>query len=94
MSKSDKQVEFQFNQWTGNFPESQINKALKNHYFADFETTTAKNYEVEGKVRVYMWGLMSADGEEYYKGTTLETFLGTVGNLSKEKPVVTIWFDN
>ena len=94
MSKSDKQVEFQFSQWTGNFPESQINKALKNHYFADFETTTAKNYEVEGKVRIYMWGLMSADGEEYYKGTTLETFLGTVGNLSKEKPVVTIWFHN
>lgn len=94
MGKSDKQVIYQFNQWTGHFPEDKIDKALKNHYFADFETTTRKNYEKEGKVRVYMWGLMSADGTEYFKGTTLETFIGTVKNLSKEKPVVTVWFHN
>ena len=33
-------------------------------YYADFETTTQTNFDEEGEVRVYMWGIMSADGQE------------------------------
>lgn len=45
---------------------------------ADFETTTQKNYEKDGCVRVWLWSLVSVD--LYYKlhGNTIDTFLEQV----------------
>lgn len=53
-----------------------------NIYYADFETTSEKDYEVEGSVRVYLWGLMDEEGN-VKNGTTIEEFLdNTLGNLT------------
>lgn len=60
-------------------------------YCADFETTTQLNLEIDGRVRVWLWSLVSVDDitEEYY-GTTIESFLEKIGEVGADK----IWFYN
>ena len=50
-------------------------KLIANTWYADFETTTETNFKQEDEVRVYMWGLMSADGTKYYTGDSILSFL-------------------
>lgn len=69
---------------------------LEGVYYADFETTTKRNFDEEGEVRVYMCGLMSADGEEYYTGTRLNKFMREISHNIASIPdtKISIWFHN
>lgn len=57
---------------------------------ADFETTSLKNLEEDGYVRVWLWSLVGVDENEKLHGFTMETFLQTVKKL---KPKV-VFFHN
>lgn len=72
---------------------------LEDVYYADFETTTHANYERDGEVEVYMWGILHANGEEYYQGRTLFEFLRALTHEiaprnNKDKRKVSVWFHN
>lgn len=69
---------------------------LKDTWYADFETTPEVNFDKEGCVRVYMWGLMSADGEHYYQGDEIIYFLNTLMHETApdEGDKKTVWFHN
>lgn len=51
-------------------------------YFADFETTSQVDYEAEGKVRVYQWGLMDETGVGYDYGTDIDEFLQKLNRMT------------
>jgi len=48
---------------------------------ADFETTTKSNLEKDGKIRVWLWSLVSTDMKQEYYGTTIETFIEKIKEL-------------
>lgn len=45
---------------------------------ADFETTGKENLKKDGKIRVWLWSLVSTDMEQEYWGTSIETFIETI----------------
>ena len=55
--------------------EVDFNIADKTVWAADFETTTQKNLEIDGCVRVYLWSLVSADLTQEYYGFDIEDFI-------------------
>lgn len=59
-------------------------------YTADFETTGMTNYERDGYVRVYLWSLVSLDGERVYHGFNISSFIQTLIDLKARK----VWFHN
>lgn len=59
-------------------------------YTADFETTTEKNLEIDGEVRVWLWTVVSLDRKEKYYGRDIEEFF----ILIEEKEITKIWFHN
>lgn len=59
-------------------------------WIADFETTTLKNYEFEGCVRVYLWGAKKLDGSEYVTGLTIDDFI----KFMQRNDVEHIYFHN
>lgn len=58
-------------------------------YCADFETTSMSNLEKDGTVRVWLWSLVSTDGEEMY-GTTIDSFMATLFRIRPKK----VYFHN
>lgn len=48
---------------------------------ADFETTSLKNLEQDGRVRVWLWSLVGVEEDEHYYGTDIESFLKQVKKL-------------
>ena len=48
---------------------------FQNIYSSDFETTSLKNLERDGYVRVYLWSLVSIDGSEKYYGFDIVSWL-------------------
>lgn len=50
-------------------------------YCADFETTTAKNLERDGKVRVYLWSLVNIKTKISWHGYSIESFLDKIRAL-------------
>lgn len=62
-----------------------------NIYYADFETTSEKDFNEEKEVRVYLWGLMDGDGN-VKNGQSIETFIdNTLGALTGQN---IIYFHN
>lgn len=60
-------------------------------YVADFETTTKDQYEIDGKVRVWGWGMVNIDDlNEIYLGTSIEDFMRLTYKLKNP----TIYFHN
>lgn len=57
------------------------NIAQKSIWAADFETTTKANLEKDGRVRVYLWSLVSSDLTQEYWGTDIESFLSKIEEL-------------
>lgn len=57
------------------------NIAQKSIWAADFETTTKANLEKDGRVRVYLWSLVSTDLTQEYWGTDIESFLAKIEEL-------------
>lgn len=57
-------------------------------YCADFETTSKKQYEIEGKTRVYLWCLKSVDGKKSSLGVSIDTFFDEISKLEDEKIIV------
>lgn len=45
---------------------------------ADFETTSLKNLDKDGYVRVWLWSLVGVEDDEHYYGTDIESFLKTI----------------
>ena len=53
-----------------------MSRQPKQHiYCADFETTSVKQYEVEGCTRVYLWKMMGVDTPLDIMGINMETFI-------------------
>lgn len=65
-------------------------KELESTYTADFETTGLTNYERDGFVRVYLWSLVSLDGERVYTGFNISSFIEKLIELKARK----VWFHN
>lgn len=60
-------------------------------YAADFETTGENNLRIDGRVRVWLWSLVNVPNpDEYYTGTTIESFLEQIQKLRITK----IFFHN
>lgn len=52
---------------------------VKKHVFcADFETTSYKNYQIDGKVRVFLWSLVNCEDLKSYTGNDIPSFLVTL----------------
>lgn len=49
---------------------------------ADFETTGKENLERDGKIRVWLWSLVSTDMQQEYYGTEIETFIQKIKELN------------
>ena len=57
-------------------------EANKSKWFAaDFETTTEKNLEEDGRVRVWLWSLVGVEYGEKFHGNSIDLFLITVKRL-------------
>ena len=61
-----------------------MNYVKQVYWCADFETTSNTNLQRDGYVRVWLWSLVSTDGQEYW-GTTLEEFLDKAFELKVKK---------
>lgn len=48
---------------------------------ADFETTSLKNLETDGYVRVWLWSLVGVEDNETFTGTDLKSFLKQIKTL-------------
>ena len=46
-------------------------------FTCDFETTSEKFYNENGFTKVWLWGIVESETEEFYYGETIETFLDT-----------------
>lgn len=62
------------------------------HYFADFETTSVENFDIENEVRVFMWRVedIYGNGKE---GTTMSGFINYMVRLSQIREIF-VWFHN
>ena len=63
---------------------------MSSWFCADFETTSLKNLEKDGCVRVWLWSLVGVEENEKYYGTSIETFIKTVRKLKCKR----IFFHN
>lgn len=63
-------------------------------YFADFETTTNKNFEIDGETRVLAWGLMSELNDKFRHGSDLAEFLDVLVSETSEIFSPRVWFHN
>lgn len=50
-------------------------------YCADFETTSQKNLDKDGYVRVWLWSLVGVEYGETYHGYDIEGFLSKIKKL-------------
>ena len=57
------------------------NIPLKSVWAADFETTTLPNLEKDGRVRVWLWSLVSADLTQEFYGYELSEFIHKIKEL-------------
>ena len=57
---------------------------------ADFETTSLKNLEKDGCVRVWLWSLVGVEENEHFYGLTIEDFFKTI----KKNKCSRIFFHN
>ena len=48
---------------------------------ADFETTTSKNLEKDGCVRVWLWSLVGVEHDEHFYGTNIQSFFKKIKQL-------------
>lgn len=48
---------------------------------ADFETTSRKNLDLDGHVRVWLWSLVGVEYGEKYYGTDIKSFLNKIRTL-------------
>lgn len=62
----------------------------KDVYTADFETTSTKNLEVYGCVRVYLWSLVNIETRDTYHGNDIESFFEKLDNLKVKR----VYFHN
>lgn len=60
-------------------------------YCADFETTSQKQYLLEGKTRVYLWCLKSVDEKECYLDINIQSFFDKLISLNKD---MIVYFHN
>lgn len=67
-----------------------FDREVKSTYSADFETTGLTNYERDGYVHVYLWSLVSLDGERTYYGNNVTSFINKLIELNVKK----VWFHN
>ena len=58
-----------------------MKKPKQHTYCADFETTSSRQYEVEGSTRVYLWKLMGVDTDVDELGIDMDSFMGTISKL-------------
>ena len=63
-----------------------------NHYFADFETTSLKNFMIENEVRVFMYRIEDIYGNGM-QGLTIDEFFTDLKRISKGRTVY-VWFHN
>lgn len=63
---------------------------VSKYWCADFETTSVKNLEQDGYVRVWLWSLVGVECDEHYYGTTIEDFLKQIKKLHCK----TVFFHN
>ena len=62
---------------------SKKKKDNKNIYCADFETTSLKQYELEGETRVYLYKIVSLDNSISNIGISINDFFNFINNLDK-----------
>ena len=53
-------------------------------YASDFETTSLANYKKDGYVRVYLWSIVSLDGQEKYYGFDIMSWLKQLLDLQAD----------
>ena len=68
-----------------------MRKIKERLYVADFETTSKKQYEIEGCTRVYLYEMKSIDNKEKYLGVSIESFFN---DIKKIKDDIVIYFHN
>ena len=68
-----------------------MRKTKERLYVADFETTSKKQYEIEGCTRVYLYEMKSIDNKEKYLGVNIESFFE---DIKKIKDDIVIYFHN
>ncbi len=51
---------------------------MSNWWCADFETTSLKNLEIDGCVRVWLWSLVGVEDNEHFYGTDIQSFFKTI----------------
>ena len=60
---------------------SESKNTISTWWTADFETTSHKNLEQDGCVRVWLWSLVGVEHGEQYHGYTIKSFLSKVKSL-------------
>lgn len=78
------------NRDTLNSEKTKLENMKSTMWVADFETTTEKNFNLEGCVRVYLWGAKKLDGSEYLTGLTVDSFI----EFLQRKDVEHVYFHN
>ena len=55
---------------------------------ADFETTGKENLEKDGKIRVWLWSLVSTNMKQEYYGTEIDTFIDKIKELINKMKMI------
>ena len=74
--------------------KSQVLAGKWTEFVADTETSSYANYEVEGRVRIILWGIESLDGSVYFSGYDGESLYDCLVFLAKIYSKATIYFHN